>query len=134
MEQETNLKCRLGKLECVRKGSTQHINLRNSNTIKHSFSICLCTIICLHFLYYNPGLKIAFNNWRQVYLLQQIPVLLNPSIHRGALVYRLPGSKKRISYKKIKQGLVKQEISLPVELLPGKSKASVSIILGHQPQ
>ena len=79
-------------------------------------------MIFLHFSYYNPGLKIAFNNWRQVYLVQQTPVLLNPSIHRGALVYRLPGSKKRISYKKIKQGLVKQQISLPVELLPVNKK------------
>ena len=79
-------------------------------------------MLCLQFLYYNPALKIAFNNWRQVYLLQQTPVLLNPSIHRGALVYRLPGSKKRISYKKIKQDLVKQQISLPVELLPVNKK------------
>ena len=79
-------------------------------------------MILLHFSYYNPVLKIAFNNWRQVYLVQQTPVLLNPSIHRGALVYRLPGSNKRISYKKIKQGLVHQQISLPVELLPTMAK------------
>jgi len=79
-------------------------------------------MIFLRFSYYNPVLKIAFNNWREVYLVQQPPVLLNPSIHRGALVYRLPGSKKRISYKKIKQGLMHQQISLPVELLPVNKK------------
>ena len=74
------------------------------------------------FRYYNPVLKLAFNSWNEVYLLAEQPVLLKTGIHRSCLVYRMPQTGKRISYKKIRQGLLKQDIVLEFELLPAKEK------------
>ena len=79
-------------------------------------------MLLVKFTYYNPVLKIAFNNWRQVYLVKDPPVLLKPVIHRGALVYRLPDTGKRISYKKLKQGMVNREISIWIDPLPKPEK------------
>ena len=75
-------------------------------------------MVSVQFKYYNPGLNIAFTNWREVYLVQEPPVLLKPEIHRSSLVYRLPETGRRISYKKITQGLLKQNIVLQFQLLP----------------
>jgi hypothetical protein len=70
------------------------------------------------FKYYNPQLKVAFNNWREVYLVQESPVLLLAEVHRSCLVYRIPKTNKRISYNSIKQHLLKQDIELYFEILP----------------
>ena len=78
----------------------------------------------VQFKYYNPGFNIAFNSWREVYLATDCPVLLKPEIHRGSLVYRMPGNGRRISYKKLKQGMLKQNIELQFELLPKPPKIS----------
>ncbi len=63
----------------------------------------------IEFAYFNPALNIVFNDWKTVYLLEGEPVLLKPFVHRSALVYRVPKTGKRISYKSIKHGLLKQK-------------------------
>jgi hypothetical protein len=64
-------------------------------------------IICK---YYNPHLKIALGKWNQAFFIPTgvnlKPVALVPEYYRGALVFRLPGSSKRISYKLLKKNLV----------------------------
>jgi hypothetical protein len=64
-------------------------------------------IICK---YYNPNLKIALGKWNQAFFIPTDvhlkPVALVPEYYRGALVFRLPGSSKRISYKLLKKNLV----------------------------
>ena len=74
-------------------------------------------IICK---YWNPSLNIAFYSWQQVYLLETKPKELRVEVHKGSLVYRVPGSYKRISYATIKKGLVRKKISVivPFQLLP----------------
>lgn len=80
-------------------------------------------MLLVKFIYYNAILNIAFNNWQQVYLLGgQHPFLLKPENHRGALVYRLPGTTRRISYKKIKQHTVKKETCIWIDVLPKPEK------------
>ena len=74
-------------------------------------------IICK---YWNPVLNIAFYSWQQVYLIGTKSRELKPEVHKGNLVYRIPGSYKRISYATIKKGLVRKNISpvIPLQLLP----------------
>lgn len=58
--------------------------------------------------YYNSNLKIGVGKWNEVFYWpnnETAPVALKPEYYKGALVYRLPGSCKRISYKIIKAGL-----------------------------
>ena len=71
-------------------------------------------IICK---YWNPDLNIAFYSWQQVYLLGPKPKELRVEVHKGNLVYRIPGSYKRISYANIKKGLVRKNISVIVPFL-----------------
>lgn len=66
--------------------------------------------------YYNPELNIAFRNWREVYLLAPDPIKLLPEVHRGKLVYRARGSGKRISYGRIRKGLVKKACTIWLRL------------------
>ena len=70
--------------------------------------------------YYNPLLNIAFRNVKEVWLLSVPPVCLPPAIHRGELIYRVPQTGKRISYRQLKKGLIKRrlEIAIPLQLLP----------------
>lgn len=80
-------------------------------------------MLLINCTYYNAVLNIAFNNWQQVYLLGgQQPVLLKPETHRSALVYRLPGTARRISYKKIKLHTVKKQTSIWLNVLPTPEK------------
>jgi hypothetical protein len=72
--------------------------------------------------YYNPLLKLALNDWREVYLLANPPGLLKTETHRSSLVYRFPKTGKRISYKKVKQGLIRQGVVLQLQVLPLKLK------------
>jgi hypothetical protein len=71
-----------------------------------------------YFKYYNPKLNIAFNNWTQVYLVQESPILLLVEVHRSCLVYRIPKTNRRISYNSIKQHLQKQAIQLHFDKPP----------------
>jgi hypothetical protein len=75
------------------------------------------TIICK---YWNPILKIAFYSWQQVYLIDTKPKELRPEVHKGNLVYRIPGTYKRIGYFNIKKDLVRKNVSIvvPFQLLP----------------
>ena len=60
--------------------------------------------------YYNAKLNIALLSWKEVYLLEAIPVPLIPEVSKGNLVYRRKGASKRFSYRQIKKGLVKKTI------------------------
>ena len=75
-------------------------------------------IISCH--YYHPGLNIAMQDVRNVWLLQTPPLKLTTATHRGTLVYRHPQTGRRISYRTLKKGLLKQTITLqqPLHLLP----------------
>ena len=70
--------------------------------------------------YYNPNLKIGLQDVRNAWLLSDSPTKLSTALHRGNLVYRVPGSDKRISYRKLKKGLLKKQIIInqPFHLLP----------------
>jgi len=70
--------------------------------------------------YYNPGLNIGLQDIRNAWLLHPKPLKLPATIYRGTLVFRLPGSGKRISYRTLKKGLVKKTILIrqPLCLLP----------------
>jgi len=60
--------------------------------------------------YYHPGFNTGIADVRNVWLLTNIPVLLKTAVHQGILVYRMPRSGKRISYRTLKKGLVKKRI------------------------
>jgi hypothetical protein len=62
--------------------------------------------------YFNPLLKIGMQDIRQVWLLSNEPVKLITTVHQGNLVYRIPGTRRRISYRSLKKGLVKKTIVL----------------------
>lgn len=62
--------------------------------------------------YFNESLQIGMLNWREVYLLKPQIVKLNIEVDDGRLVYRAPGSTKRISYKTLKKGLRKKTFSI----------------------
>lgn len=66
--------------------------------------------------YFNEALQIAMVNWREVYLLKPKITKLNVEVDEGRLVYRAPGSAKRISYKTVKKGLKKKAFSIFEEL------------------
>lgn len=58
--------------------------------------------------YLNPQLDIAMSDWKNVYLIQPILIKLQPEVYRGKLIYRIRGTSKRISYNRIKKGLIKK--------------------------
>jgi len=70
--------------------------------------------------YFHPGYNIGVKDIRNVWLLNQPPVKLPVTLYRGSLVYRLPGSGKRISYRTLKKDLIKKTIIIrqPVQILP----------------
>jgi len=70
--------------------------------------------------YFHPDFKLGVQDIRNVWLLVGKPVKLYTGLHRGNLVFWLPGSGKRISYKTLKKGLIKKTIIIrqPLELLP----------------
>ena len=70
--------------------------------------------------YFHQELNIGVQNVRNVWLLSDPPVKLVVGLHRGLLVFRLPGSVKRISYQSIKKGLIKKKMIIrkPLALLP----------------
>ena len=70
--------------------------------------------------YYHPSLKIGLQDIRNAWMIADKPFKLTTSLHRGRLVFRVPGSGKRISYLTLKKGLIKKRIVIrqPVYLLP----------------
>jgi hypothetical protein len=68
----------------------------------------------------HPELGVGLQNIRAAWLLTSVPVKLTTSLHRGNLIYRWPGTGKRISYQTLKKGLIKKKIiiQIPFELLP----------------
>ena len=67
--------------------------------------------------YYHPTLAIGLEDVRNAWLFVagKQPVKLKTIIHQGNLSYRLPGSGKRVSYKKLKEGLIKKQIQIKEE-------------------
>lgn len=70
--------------------------------------------------YFHPVYNIGLQDIRNAWLLDKPPLKLKTTTYRGSLIYRLPGSGKRISYLTLKKGLIKKTIvlRLPFELLP----------------
>lgn len=66
--------------------------------------------------YYNPLYKIAFDNWKEMYLLEKEPTMLLLEVYQGKLVYREQGTSKRIAYNAIKKGLLKKEVFINLNL------------------
>ncbi len=86
--------------------------------IKYKYYLLMQQIILQ---YYHPILEIAINNWNEVWLMAgKQPRQLHPEYYRGSLVYRLPGTSKRLSYKKIKANLCRRQtiINVPYTCLP----------------
>ncbi len=75
-------------------------------------------MIRINLKYCNPTLNIAFSTWNEVYLMGDVPVKLKPAYYRGSHIYRLPATGKRISYKKLKQGMLLKPTILQSQLLP----------------
>ena len=71
----------------------------------------------LRLKYYHPTLNIGMQDIRNVWLLESTPVKLQTVLHRGALAYRFPQSGKRISYRQLKKGLLRQDKSVAIPLL-----------------
>jgi hypothetical protein len=74
----------------------------------------------IHIKYVHPVLNVGFENIRSVWLLSATPSKLTTSIHQGNLIFRVPVTGKRISYKTLKRGLIKKQLLIrrPYELLP----------------
>jgi hypothetical protein len=62
--------------------------------------------------YFNESLEIAMVSWREVYILKPHIKRLNIEVDKGRLIYRAKGSGKRISYKRLKKGLIKKSFSV----------------------
>ncbi|HEX6849675.1 MAG TPA: hypothetical protein VF144_21960 [Chitinophagaceae bacterium] len=74
--------------------------------------------ISIEIKYYHPELKIGLENIRQAWLLAdpKNPPELKTVIYQGNLYYRIPSSGKRISYRKLKKGLIKKTVRIPIAL------------------
>ncbi|HYM95297.1 MAG TPA: hypothetical protein VET23_14255, partial [Chitinophagaceae bacterium] len=72
--------------------------------------------------YFHSALQIGLQDLRNAWLFSDnnTPIHLKTVIHQGHLHYRLPVSGKRISYRSLKKGLIKKQITiqLPLHLLP----------------
>jgi hypothetical protein len=60
--------------------------------------------------YFHPIYNIGLQDIRNAWLLDKTPAKLKTTTYRGNLIYRIPGSGKRISYLTLKKGLVKKTI------------------------
>ncbi len=74
----------------------------------------------IYLKYIHPSLGIGMEDIKNVWLICNKPVKLQTVVHQGSLVYRIPFSGKRISYKKLKKELVKKTVVMrqPFHLLP----------------
>ncbi len=70
--------------------------------------------------YVHPGLNIGLADIKNAWLLTAVPKKLQTTVHQGLLIFRIPGSGKRISYKTLKKGLIKKSLTIrqPLRLLP----------------
>ena len=70
--------------------------------------------------YFHPAHNIGMQDIRNVWLLEKKTVKLKTTTYRGSLIFRFPKSGRRISYRTLKNGLIRKKIILkfPVELLP----------------
>ena len=66
--------------------------------------------------YLNAKLNIGMSDWKNVYLLSPDLMKLSPEVHKGLLVYRIPGSSKRLSYNMIKKHLVKRSFYISLHI------------------
>lgn len=68
---------------------------------------------------FNPQLKIGLVSWREAWLFQEeYPEKLFTEVYKGKLVFRQRGSSVRISYQKLKKGLVRKTILIKEPPLP----------------
>jgi hypothetical protein len=65
--------------------------------------------------YWNAQLQIGLADWRTVYQFPQ-KRLMQIEIHQGKLCYRIKGSSRRISYNRIKKGLVRKQLIIEENL------------------
>ena len=70
--------------------------------------------------YYHPGFNIGMADLKSAWLLTDEPVALIVTVYRGNLTYRVPKTRKRISYRQLKPGLVKtnRTVVQPINVLP----------------
>ncbi|OLY93650.1 hypothetical protein SAMN05444008_114140 [Cnuella takakiae] len=67
--------------------------------------------------YINDEYNFGLVSWKEAYLLLPELVKLNVEYYKGNLIYRAPGSAKRIYYKAIKAGLRKCNIKVYFDVL-----------------
>lgn len=68
---------------------------------------------------FNPTLKIGLVSWREAWLFEgQYPEKLYTEVYKGKLVFRQRGSSLRISYERVKKGLVRRQIRISTAPLP----------------
>lgn len=60
--------------------------------------------------YIDKNLQIGLVNWREAYLLYPEIIRLSVGVDRGRLVYRIKGKNRRISYKRVKKGLIRTSV------------------------
>jgi hypothetical protein len=70
--------------------------------------------------YFHPVYNIGLLDVRNAWMLNKQAVKLTTTTYRGNLIFRIPVSGKRISYRTLKKGLIKKTIVLrqPINLLP----------------
>jgi hypothetical protein len=66
--------------------------------------------------FFNEELKIGLASWREAYQLFPVVKQLNLETYKGRIIYRLKGSSKRISYNRMKKGLVKKSLIIKIEV------------------
>jgi hypothetical protein len=69
--------------------------------------------------YVHEILQVGLVNWRQAWLLSaNPPQQLYTEVHKGKLVFRVPGTSRRISYQRLKKGLVRKIIIIKEKTPP----------------
>jgi hypothetical protein len=66
--------------------------------------------------YFNAELNIGLVSWREAYVLLPSIQQMNLETYKGRIIYRLKGSAKRISYNRLKKGLVKTNKTIEIEV------------------
>lgn len=86
----------------------------------HKFKKITAVFEEIRIKYFHPALNLGMQDIRSVWLLADRPVKLHTCLHRGNLVFRFPGSGKRISYHTLKKGLIRKTIVIKqaINLLP----------------
>lgn len=66
--------------------------------------------------YLNAELNIGLVSWKEAYALLPQVQQMNLETYKGRIIYRLKGSAKRISYTRLKRGLVKTNKTIELEM------------------